>query len=273
MSTADTIDLAVSIALGVVSIGLAAFAIWLSLRFNDQSRETLDAMKNLVTEIRSLINATLDQQKSFSSKMLDSILAKDAFGQPAAQPVETSALASILKEELRETEQRIAEQVDIKVRALPRSGDADQESIARNLNSLRQEIAVIAKRAATRLDRTALPSALREVLKEWAAFPAFYVVLAGIIKEQAYSVDAIRNIEKVYNIPPGWEEALETLRSKHIIKGPDSGFAVNSDYITPLAAWIDSNWNVIRKLIAFYGTSMKAGPVPEETALAAQMSF
>jgi len=74
MNTSEMGNLILTIILGLLSIGLGIFAIWLSLRFNEKSTEALNAIKDLTNEIRTLSDVNLSQQQNFSSKMLDSIL-------------------------------------------------------------------------------------------------------------------------------------------------------------------------------------------------------
>ena len=80
MNTSETVTFGIGLAVSLLSVGLGVFAIWLSLRLSKSSTDALDSVRDLARETRILVQMGLDQQKGFSSKMLDSILEQNKFG-------------------------------------------------------------------------------------------------------------------------------------------------------------------------------------------------
>lgn len=111
MEAFDSINLAITIGLGVLSLGLSVFAIWLSLRFSDRSDKALDSVKELTNDIRSMMEVSLTHQKDFSSKMLDSILEQNQYGLPknSDENDKSASIESLVQERLQQSEERITE--------------------------------------------------------------------------------------------------------------------------------------------------------------------
>ena len=116
MTTTDIVNLALNIGLGITSLILSIFAIWLSLRFNDSSNAALDSVKELTREIKTNVQIGLSQQNQFSTKMLDSIIEQNRFGRPElTAPQSKSELENVIRKSLENAEQNITLAVEKKL--------------------------------------------------------------------------------------------------------------------------------------------------------------
>jgi len=250
MTTPEVVSFAITIGLGVLSITLAVFSILLSWKFNDRSTGALDAVKSLATEIRSLIDATVAQQKEFSSRMLDSILEKGPYGRSAADvQKEANAMEEVVRRQLDETEKRIADSVESKIRSLKKEDRTDPATIQRMVDSIRNEIRMLADQAASTVSASAKVSeSLKKMLMRWIDRPAHYQLLAAIISENAMSEEQVRKHREKYGIPEPLEAGLSNLLDAGILVGTRDTFQVPTNLSAPLAAWVDRNWPIINKL-------------------------
>lgn len=169
MNGSEATSLGITIGLGILSLGVSIFAVWLSSRYESKSSSALDAIKGLASETRTLIDASLSQQKDFSGKMLDSILSRNQYGGLQESSDESIVQASI-RATLVESENRIANRVEDQVRALAdRTGD--QANLATGIASIRAEIASLAENAARTASETlSLPLILRDELVGYRFF-------------------------------------------------------------------------------------------------------
>lgn len=61
----NVIGVTATVSLGLLSIGLAAFAIWLSRSFDKRSSAALEAIRDLARETRALVDVAVGQQREF----------------------------------------------------------------------------------------------------------------------------------------------------------------------------------------------------------------
>lgn len=255
MNASEISNLVLTIVLGFVSIGLGIFAVWLSVRFNEQSSAALNAIKDLASEIRTLSQVNISQQTDFSSKMLDTILSQSRFGEDEAtnEFKESSALEDVVKRQLEETEQRITTSLEEKVRAIITSKN-DPNIIQHAIDSIRSDIRMLTDKASSISSNVEIPTNLREQLIEWKSYPAMFVLLAAIVKENAKSVADMAIYKDKYNLPVGWQGGVGTIIRKGLLTGSTERFEIVPEYQTPIAALIDKNWPIIQKLIEYYGS-------------------
>lgn len=279
MTTVEVASFAVTVGLGVIAIVLAVFSIVLSWKFNDRSTDSLDKVGSLTTEIRSLIDATVVQQKDFSSRMLDSILEKGPYGRDRAVvsiDKDTRALEEIVRHQLEETEKRIANEVESKIRSFVLTNKTDPIAIQQVLASIRAEIKSLASQAATTASSSALVSeSMKKKLMEWKDLPSHYQVIAAIVKENVTSEEQLRKHMSKYNIPEPIKHGLDNLLQAGILCGTLESFEISPQFKTFLPDWVNRNWSTINKIIGIMSAAdlSEKGPVKksikEETKMIA----
>lgn len=276
MNASDISNLVLTIVLGLLSIGLGLFAIWLSIQFNNKSTSALDAIKELANEIRTLSQTNVSQQKDFSSKMLDSILAQNRYGkyEVSEEVQKSTALEDVVKRQLEETETRITSAVEQTVRTIAKSNN-DPDALQTAIETIRSDIRMLTNRASAISSSIELPEQLKTELDRMRRTPAFYVLLAAIIRENISSLNAMEAFESKYNFPDGWEDGpIETLISRNFLTGSPDDFKVTPQYQAPLAAFIDKNWLTITKLIEHYGSQEnRFGLTKEELLMAKELDI
>lgn len=188
MTNVDLVSFVITMISSIVSISLAIFAIWLSKHFDENSSKSLKSIDSLVAELRSLVEVGLSQQKTFSEKMLDSILSKDKYGNDLE--IHSNIMPEILKNQLKENEDKIIKNIDEKIKSI-KSKDDSNEAL--------------------------LIDAVEEIK------------------------NGIRSLNK---------EAAITVSEQN---GHD--FYIEDKQLIQIANWIDKNWNLISKLIMYYGSS------------------
>ncbi len=254
MSVADGIALGITIGLGVVSIILSIFAIWLSHRFSQQSGTSLSMVQDLVSEIRILTKFGLSQQECFTSKMLDSILSQGPYqpGLPVTQNNSSDQLSSLIKKRLEETEKRISQSVEKQVRALAKARTGDTGQFEKAIEAIRADIASLRETASSVTAEVSLPSELLEKISKWKRAPGLPVLLSLIINETARSSKNVEDNAKTYNLPNGWEAGIDQLLKAGILEGDAKSFKIAPKYEVSLASLIARNTPVIQRLIAVF---------------------
>jgi hypothetical protein len=255
MTNVELVSFAISVCLGVISFVLAVFAIWLSVVFERRSSAALDAIRDFAVEIRSLVDASVSQHKEFSTKMLDSIISRDQYGN--INEVEEHNLVSadeVIRSQFRDMELRIADTIEDKIRSLSTKEPADQVVLQDAIESIRRDVKSLTNSVAASVSSyVGLPSPLQVALRNRRDYPAHYLLLAAISKEDITTIDELEAVQQKYNLPSRYEGGLENLLQDSILEGSESNFRIAEDYRAPLALWIDKNWPHIRKLIDHYG--------------------
>ncbi|MDQ6651294.1 MAG: hypothetical protein M3Y84_00965 [Acidobacteriota bacterium] len=278
MTTPDIINLSISIGLGIISLVLSVFAIWLSFKFNQGSTKALDTIRDLAGEVRVLVQANLHQQTDFSTKMLDSIIEQNRFGQiPESDELpRPEVLEDVIKQRMEVAEAKITLAVENTVQRLVKQQSQNPENLRIALESIRSDIQQLTKTASTISSEIQLPPSTQAVLKKLRKFPAHFVVLAGILRSGATSIDDLRKTAVEYSFPAGWEGGVQNLIQEGILRGEQEGFKVSESDQPALAAWMDRNWPAISKLITIYGERDKRLPGPpgkDEIEIAKDISF
>jgi hypothetical protein len=247
VNNSEAINLGITIGLGILSLGLGMFAIWLASKYENKSSSALDAIKALASETRILIDASLSQQKDFSGKMLDSILSRNQYGGSQETSEEIDVQASI-REALVESEFRIANKVEEQVRALAdRTGD--QSALTAGLASIRNDIASLAEKAAqTASETVSLPLPLRDELVQGRMFPARILLLAAISRDDLHSVAAVDEVAEKYALPAGREVPIHGWIESGILEGSPKKFDVKKELRRPLALWVDRNRSILNAI-------------------------
>ena len=124
-----------SIALGIVSIFISGFAIWLSLQFNDRSARALESISHLATEIRSMTDISLAHQKDFSTKMLDSLIEMNVYGRPFTYPESPNAKSS---KRLEEQAQSLADTVEQAVKKIAGTHAAPPVDVSLEVQAMKE---------------------------------------------------------------------------------------------------------------------------------------
>lgn len=280
MNPVDTftiVNFAITIALGVLALALGGFAIWLSRHFDSKSSAALDAIKDLANEIRSLTNVSVVQQKEFSFKMLDSILSRDQYGHPTSESPESenaTALEEAIKRQLSDTEVRIANAVEEKVRALSASSGDNPKELQNTLNEIRSQIKLMTKEAASTIAKPIdLSSRLRDALTKWLPYPAHYPILVAVVKEGSKSASDLERVAEKYNFAGGWKGGLKHLIDGEILSGSLESFDLTEKNRSKISAWVEWNWEVLQQLIPLYKQRSVKGVTQQERIVAAGLEF
>jgi hypothetical protein len=237
----------------LLSIGLGAFAIWLSKRFDERSAAALDAIRDLARETRALIDVAVSQQRDFSTKMLDSILSRDPYGRTVAPPVQEgpSALEEVVRKQLTDTEHRISEAIEDTIRRLP--AQPNSQRLEQAVASIRNDIKRLTDAAAARITvPVELPEKIAVAFNEWRDFPAHFLVLFAILREGATSVGRLRKVADRYGIPEPFDGGVENLLKAGVLEGTLSDFRVPSDIQNLLLAWIEANEPVLLEVASHF---------------------
>lgn len=258
----NVIGVTATVSLGILSIGLGAFAIWLSKRFDERSSAALEAIRDLARETRALVDVAVGQQREFSTKMLGSILSPDPYGTaPLPGGVGQPALEELVRRQLAETEQRIGAAIEQTIRKLP--GQTDPKRLEEALASVREGISRLADAAASRAaSPVTLPKEVAETLKEWRSYPAHFVLLNAIVTEGCRSSEDVEKVSERYGVPTPFDPGLENLLARGILVGNASGFEVAPGLREVLSAWLAANRSGLDELVAYYRSRSRKSPGP-----------
>ena len=269
MNAFEIISLALNIGLGLVSLILGIFVVWLSLRFNDASNAALDAVKDLAREIKTLVQISLSQQTDFSTKMLDSIIEQNRFGRPETIPAQTtpSSLETFIRSSLENAERSITASVERKVRELVKEGSSDPQSVEAGIETIRSDIRKFSEGVQE-------GTSVREALRRFQALPAHYVLLAAITRSQAKSIGDIEKAVQKYHVPnDGWEGGLDNLIESGLVRENLSEFEVPPEKLPVITAWVDQNWPILSKLMAEYKNKSDVQVTEREDEIAHELEF
>lgn len=276
METFDIVNLAITIGLGILSLGLGIFSIWLSLKFNDKSNEALNSVKDLSNELKSLMDVSLTHQKDFSSKMLDSILDKNQYGVSSDEVQQDQSLTvveNILNTKLAETEMHLSEMVEKKIKSLSSQNLPNDVAIEKAIRDIKNEIQTISKTVVDVSSSFKLPKALRGKMLKWKEYPAHYVVLACIIKENVTSLEELENYKSDYHLPGNYETGLQNLIDSEIIDGSLNKFTILDEDKAHLSVWVERNWLLLKKFINHYSSKEENIVTEYEASLAEEFVF
>ena len=265
MGLVDAISFGLSIGMGFLSIGLGIFSIWLSYRLSESSTRALSEVKELSRETRTLVDVNLSQQKDFSSKMLDSILEQNKFGngKDALDISEPPLVNELIRSTLEDFEGRLSTSVEQTVRALFK-GTAGQEELHSAIESIKKDISRLSDAAPEISEAVNGPDKLRTALNDFRRWPAHYVVLEAILDSGAEGEKDFRDIAEDYNVPAGWERGISKLIAAGILEGTRKEFHVPDQFEVPLQLWRQRNEEVIGELQGLYRSKKKKGITPEE---------
>ncbi|MBC7876373.1 MAG: hypothetical protein H7Y59_04305 [Anaerolineales bacterium] len=266
MTTTDIVNLALNIGLGVISLILSIFAIWLSLRFNDSSNSALDSVKELTREIKTLVQIGLSQQDHLSNKMLDSIIEQGRFGRPNAE-TSISTIEVALNKRLESAEQSITNSVEKKVRELISAGSKDPTSVETGLESIRiniREFSGIVKEGITVIDS----------LKTFMKYPAHYLLLRAIVKSGAKSETELKKVLGKYRVPNGWnKKGISHLLENGLLTGTETEFEIPKENLQILTAWVESNSKILMQLAEVYDGGSREEQKVQEKDIVLSLNF
>ena len=248
----NVIGVTATVSLGILSIGLGAFAIWLSKRFEERSSAALEAIRDLARETRALVDVAVGQQREFSTKMLDSILSRDPYG-TGQSPTGggQTPLEELVRKQLAETEQRIGQAIEQAVRKLP--GQSDPKRLEEALAAVREGISHIVDAAASRVaSPITLPKEVAEAFKEWQIMPAHFVLLLAIIRERCRSSEDVKKVSERYGVPSPFDQGLRNLIDRGVLVGNEESFDVAPELRELLPAWLEANRPILDDLVAHY---------------------
>ena len=253
----NIISLSATIGLGVLSIGIGGFAIWLSKRFEERASGALEAIRDLARETRLLVDVAVGQQRDFSTKMLDSILSRDPYG-PSNQSMnnDQSSIEGLVKKQLAETEQRIGGTIEQAIRKLP--GQTDPIKLEQAIASVREGISRLTDMAAARAaSPSPIPKEFIPIFKKWQEFPAHFVLLYAIAKENCRSIEDVNGITDRYSFPSPFESGLVNLFEEKVLIGTLDRFEISPTLRELLPPWLQANREIIDELQNIYRKSKK----------------
>lgn len=263
----EAISFAVTIALGVISVGLGGFAVWLSLKFNEQSNRALREIDSVVGELRSVTNASIDHQRQFSSRMLDSLLA-GPYGEspPLVGRGEAGRLENLLREELRETEGRIIDNLDefLSASATAGVGKADLEA---RIQSITRQIQALSDQAVETVAAAAeIRPEVRVSLDRLRSFPGHYSILWAVLTAEISSTRELGAQAARFGVPEPVESGVQNLIDEHILDGDLDGFRIPEADRPALAAWVDRNLPWLQQLKEVHEWALLNEGVPDSDA-------
>lgn len=259
----NLISFAVTIGLGVISIFLGIFAIWLSRQNEKRSNDALDKIKELASEIRNLTRSVLIEHQDFSSKMLDSILSSGNYGSKSLDiKNEVEELSTQVRETLVLTENRILDSLEKKIKTLIPSTSQSEKQLTDTLVAIKDEIANLRERAVDTVTQSiVLPKELKSVLKNYVEFPEFFPLIAAIEIEDVNSIEQLGKFSKNYNFRVSWDNAgIIKLIEDGILDGTPDKFKIKNVFKTPLKTWISRNKSVIEELVNTYSRDQRLRP-------------
>lgn len=270
------ISFAVTIGLGVISLALAIFVIWLSRHFDEKSSNALDSIRELVSQVKGLTDVGVSQQKDFSTKMLDTIISTSRYGNPETIENEGNPeiLQEIVRNQLSETETRITDAVSKTVQNLVGDTKSDPSELKNAITSIRKDIKQLTDKAATTLTSPVkLPINVKKQILEWLEFPAHFPILAAIAWESVNSQEELEAIKQKYGLPDEFEEGTENILNSPIIEGTIDNFKISPKVKQEFLAWVESNKAVLRELIDFYKVRTEEGISKVEIAIAKSLKL
>ena len=275
MNTIDAVTLGISIGLSILSIGIGVFALWLSYKFSENSAKALDAVKDLSRETRTLVELNLEQQKSFSGKMLDSILEQNKFGTTNdAVSNSSNTVNDVITSTLKDIEEKINVSVERELREFGTKSSQNNAELQRVVSAIKNDISTISEAAPTISSELTLPTSIKESLKNYLEFPAHYVVLAAIIKSNTRNFKGLSAVAEEFSLPGSWESGVNNLISQDILEGTEDGFKVPDKLLNPIKAWVDKNRVSINELISSYKSRDAESSVSEhEKSIAKSFKF
>jgi hypothetical protein len=271
MFTIEMISLYLSVISLVATIILGILAIKISKNIDLKSSHEIEIIKqsakNTEENIKQNLNILFNHILQTDTKVLDSFLAK--INSQENNDTKKDENLELIKDKQQITSDEIKEikrSTISEVKSLlteAKKDDLGTEGTADNKRS----------RANLSVNEIAATSALNSTLMQLQKTPAYYVILAVIIKENINSLHVLEGVRKKYNLPYGWESGIEHLLKTGIINGTKSHFEVQADYLPNLKDWIIKNSNIINKLIEYYKNAEKKGLTKEEIEIAQEMRF
>ena len=255
MTVADGISLGITIGLGIVSIILGIFAIWLSHRFAQESTTALSKLKDVSTEIKVLSESGQSHQDKFSSKMLDTIIERSSFGSNMTQPLSDSSelFKEMIRGPLEEIEARITNSLESRLKGLIESSTSDKSSLLKIADEIKHDLRSMVNEASNLIEDTKMPIGLKQVAKKWKDLVGFPVLIALIVNEDASSLKDIEKASSKYNLPKDYMEGLNILIKDNILEGNLDSFSIVPEYKKPLKFWVVKNEQSINALVEVYG--------------------
>lgn len=274
METLDIITFTIGVSLGLISIALGLFAIWFSYKLAQSSNSALDSVKDLARETKILVDASLSQQKDFSTKMLDSILQQNKFGNlkdvsEGAENLNTAVTSEITKI-LEIFEQNIGSSIEKTVQKLEGSNPNGHVELKEALEAIQRDIGNLSQAAPVITSVVNGSDELRQSLQSFRDYPAHYIVLNGIIRGGLRDFDDSRNVAEKYDFPDEWQDGVENLIKKGVLVYDEDGdgFEVPSQYRALLKEWVERNDSKITALRSVYKARKDQGPSgPSQTEI------
>lgn len=256
MTTGQIISLSVTIGLGVIAIILAAFAIWLSVKFNQQASLVLTKIKESEAEIRSLVDIGLSHQKDFSDKMLDHLINREPYRDyhDWKSPGKAALTTEELKDQFKKIETDIIRNIEQKLQLLMKDKVIDKDGMADIRRIIESEIRTTSKETPSLMTKKSiLPNWLREKLMEWRTAPEYYPLIIAIVEENVKTLQELEKCRSRYNFPKDYEFGIRDLLDAKIISGSNKKFHIEADNRKLLAAWIDYNSITLHEIIDTFG--------------------
>ncbi|ORE85952.1 hypothetical protein ATO7_11683 [Oceanococcus atlanticus] len=276
MTTFEIVNFSVSIALGLLSIGLAGFAVWLSLRFDDRSSKALESIRQISSKIQTSSEVSLEHQKEFSSKMLDSLLDKNQYGsvEGGDSPVQSAEkLEKLINARLEVAETTIGDSIAAQVRSLQSENGANSKEIAEAISSIREQVSRLGDAAREASSEAILPIAIGSRLKEFLDFPAHFLLLQAIVETGASSTEELDKLQEKYHLPTGFEDGVENLLKEGLLVGSLEHFRLPSGAQQSLIEWVQRNEPKLRMLQSRYKDKTSIVVDEGELEIARNLSF
>jgi len=98
-----------------------------------------------------------------------------------------------------------------------------------------------------------LKGELKEIMLSFYQFPAYYLLIYGIIRSKSTTIEELRRFADQFYIPKSWEVgALDRLFSEQLIIGDQKSFIINEKFSKDLNSWARRNSQAIRTMSQEY---------------------
>jgi hypothetical protein len=251
MSNVDALNIGVSVGLGLLSIGVSGFAVWLSFQFNDRSKQALDTVQELTREIKTSVEVGLSQQQDMSDKMLDSILEDEYGTEKESIDSEGEEVIEKMSSKIEEIEERLVQRLTGDDDNMSDDTDEDimsVEDVRKILENINEEI-----EEGVKIEQEAKKN-VREYVKEWKEYPAQLLVTAAVLETEAESFSDLQEVADEYNLPGEWRRGVSNLLNSKIMGGTFERFRFDDEIKKELNKWVLKNEELISTVKELYGS-------------------
>lgn len=247
MTSIDALNIGVSVGLGLLSLGVSGFAVWLSFQFNDRSKEALNTVQELTREIKTSVEVGLSQQQDMSDKMLDSIL-EDEYGTERSDGNSgVDDIMNTVEKKIKEAEERMVSKVKSDLEEGGKSQEEESKRLKEVMENLKKEIEKEFE------VKSRVKNEVSKYIDEWSYYPAQLLVTAAVVETEANSISDIEKVADEYNLPGEWRRGLDNLLNSSLMSGSYEEFNLRPGVKKEMEEWFLVNSDIINQIKELYG--------------------